>query len=650
MTWKGNDRIFKTYIRGNPAGDGKAPAEKIKGRENIRTFQDASAYECFGGLLNEGFIDISFDDVPMYEKFLDMAEKNDWKCLALPSAKGGHSYWKNAGGRIKKGGKSMKTAVGFVVDVHDKSTYIPLRMHGADRFPPDYDIFENEDYQEVPEELLPVAAKVNLWQMEDGNGRNDDLYSYILVLQNKLQLDKDTIRRILRNTNYFVFSEPLSDDELGTILRDEAFQKPVFFENKTFLFDKFAAFIKNNNHIVRINNQLHIYKDGIYRPGFENIESEMISYIPQLNRAKRSEVLAYLEILIRDNIKSDEANMLAFNNGLYNIVDDSFCKFTPDTVVTNKIKWDYNPSAYSELADGVLNKISCNDREIRLLLEECIGYCFYRRNELGKFFILIGDKSNGKSTFLSMIQNLLGDENIASLDLKELGDRFRTAELFGKLACIGDDIGDEFISDSSVLKKLVAGNLVTAERKGQNPFQFSNYSKLLFSANNIPRIKDKTGAVQRRMIIIPFNASFSKADPDFRPFIKYELQAAEVMEYLINIGIEGLKRILINKAFTAPDKVEEALEEYREINNPILGFFRECKDEDFQIENQLTNKVYKRYQEYCIANTLQPLGNIEFSRQISRVLKLKTAPKRVKGKLYRIYVKEEEEDEKFYSN
>lgn len=93
----------------------------------------------------------------------------------------------------------------------------------------------------------------------------------------------------------------------------------------------------------------------------------------------------------------------------------------------------------------------------------------YRRNELGKAFILIGDKSNGKSTFLHVVKNLLGDQNIASLDLKELGDRFKTAELFGKLANIGDDIGDEFIANASVFKKLVTGDRVNVERKGQDP-------------------------------------------------------------------------------------------------------------------------------------------------------------------------------------
>lgn len=167
----------------------------------------------------------------------------------------------------------------------------------------------------------------------------------------------------------------------------------------------------------------------------------------------------------------------------------------------------------------------------------------YRRNELGKAFILTGDKSNGKSTFLDCVKAILGDRNISALDLKELGDRFNTSMMFGKLANIGDDIGDDFLQGSqvSVFKKIVTGNRIKAERKGQDPFEFNPFIKLLFSANDIPRMKDKTGAVLRRLVIIPFNATFSKDDPDYRPFIKYELTQQDSIEYLIRLGVEGLK-------------------------------------------------------------------------------------------------------------
>ena len=52
---------------------------------------------------------------------------------------------------------------------------------------------------------------------------------------------------------------------------------------------------------------------------------------------------------------------------------------------------------------------------------------------------------------------MLGKQNISSLDLKKLGDRFSTVMLFGRLANIGDDISDEFIMDASIFKKIVTG-------------------------------------------------------------------------------------------------------------------------------------------------------------------------------------------------
>ena len=85
---------------------------------------------------------------------------------------------------------------------------------------------------------------------------------------------KEEARETIRMINRYVLEDPLSDRELETILRDDAFKKPIFFKDKTFLFDKFAVYLKNNNHIVKINNQLHIYRDGIYVPGAMEIEAQ----------------------------------------------------------------------------------------------------------------------------------------------------------------------------------------------------------------------------------------------------------------------------------------------------------------------------------------------------------------------------------------
>lgn len=627
------------FFRGFVETKNKKCIEKFKGRTDFKTFEQVQSLPEYAGILAAETILIDVDDFEASEILFKAVKEYALTCRVYRTSRGKHFLFKNSGVPTNKTG--CKLAIGLTADIKigTRNSYEVLKYDNQNREIL-YDTAENEEAQQLPRWLFPVKSKMEFLNMETGDGRNQGLFNYILTLQSN-DFSVEEARETIRIINKFVLKVPLSDDEIETVLRDDAFKKPVFFMGSTFLFDKFAIFLKNNNHIIKINNQLHIYKNGIYISGLAEIEAEMIQHIPGLNRAKRTEVLAYLDILIRENSKAEGANLIAFENGLYNIVDDSFVEFTPEHIITNKIRWKYNPEAYSELADKTLNKIACNDPQIRALLEEAIGYCFYRRNELGKAFILTGDKSNGKSTFLSMVQCLLGDENISSLDLKELGDRFKTAEMFGKLANIGDDIGDEFIANPAIFKKLVTGERVSAERKGQNPFEFNNYSKLLFSANNIPRIKDKTGAVQRRLTIIPFDARFSADDPDFNPYIKHLLKTDEVMEYLINLGIAGLKRVLLNRKFTGSTKVQKAMDEYEENNNPIIGFFRECEDEEFQIENEPTNVVYKRYQEYCLANSLQPMSNIEFSKQVNRILNMRVENKWLNGKKHRIFIKNE---------
>lgn len=624
-------QLFRGYV---PTKD-KQCLEKFKGRKRLNTLEDVQDLDEYAAILGEETILIDVDDGETSDLLFKIVQDLALKCRVYATTRGKHFYFKNPEGYVDKSWTKQTLALGIETDakVGRNNSYAIMRYKGVDR--PMLQDCPEDEIQELPKWLTPVKTNMKFLDMEAGDGRNQSLFNYILTLQSE-DFTKEEARETIRLINRYVLSDPLSERELETILRDDAFKKPVFFKGSTFLFDKFATYLKNNNHIVKINGRLHIYKDGIYVPGHAEIESQMIKHIPHLKRANRSEVLAYLEIMIDGEAKTTNPNVIAFTNGLYNIKDGSFRDFTPDVVITNKIPWPYNPAAYSELLDHTLDRLACNDPEVRALLEEMVGYCLYRRNELGKAFILIGDKSNGKSTFLHVVKNMLGDSNIASLDLKELGGRFKTAELFGKLANIGDDIGDEFIANASVFKKLVTGDRVNVERKGQDPFEFNNYAKFLFSANNIPRMKDKTGAVQRRLVIVPFDAKFTPNDPDFRPFIKDELCEQDSMEYLIVLGLKALKSVLGKAQFTTSKRVQGQLDEYEQNNNPIIGFIQEVGLDG--IVNEATNTVYRRYKEYCIANNFQALSAIEFSRQICKRCGFVTDAKYIKGKKTRVFV------------
>lgn len=627
--------FFKGYVMTKD----KKCIEKFKDRTDFKTFEQVQSLPEYAGILASDAILIDIDDMEQSELLLNIIDDEGIRCKVLKSRSGMHFLFKNS--KIAKCFTKTKLACGLdQIDIKSgfKNSYEVLKIDGKERQVM-YDILDGEEYEEVPKWLFPVKCTTEFLDMDAGSGRNQALFNYILTLQSN-DFTVEEARKTIQIINKYILKDPLSDDELAVVLRDDAFQKPVFFKGNNFLFDKFATYIKNNNHIVRINGQLHLFKDGVYVSGQEEIEAVMIKHISNLSNAKRSEVLKYLNLLLLENTEMAPAHLIAFRNGIYDIRKDELQPFSPSVVITNRIPWDYNPNAYSELADKTLDKIACHDEQVRTILEECIGSCFYRSNKLGggKAFILTGEGSNGKSTFISMVQHLLNEDNIAALDLKELDQKFQNTALFGKLANLGDDISDEFIVNASIFKKFVTGERVQVQNKGEKPFDFNNYAKFLFSANNIPRIKDKTGAVLRRLIIVPFNASFSKDDPDYDDHITYKLQEQEVMEYMIVLGLAALKRVL-NGGFTESAKVQEQLKEYEETNNPIIGFFEEMEFEGFQIENEQSDKVFKRYKEYCLANNFNPMSKAEFSKQVCRKFGLTTKPKKIGGKLFRIYVK-----------
>ncbi len=628
---------MKELFRGYIELKGKKAIEKFKDRDNFKTLEQARKLEGYAGILARDIIMIDVDDYEQSEKLMNLVEDLQLRCRVYETTRGKHFYFINEG--VDSCRTKTNLVIGFKCDIKVglKNSYDALKVDGKER-EIIYDIYDDEEYEELPIYLQPIKCNIDFSGMSEGDGRNQTLFNYILTLQSA-GYTKEEIRKTLRLTNKYVFSKPLHENELETILRDESFRddvEPEFFNSKgTFLFDKFAKFIVEKYHVVKIDGQLHLYNAGVYVHGNSRIESLMIKHIPNLNKQKRNEVLSYMDILIGDNSQVSDAKYIAFKNGIYNIEDDSFSDFNPALIITNRINHNYNPQAYAEVVNTTLDNIACHDKQIRLLLEEVVGFCMYRRNELRKAFILTGDKRNGKSTFLDMIQKMLGDENTCALDLRELADRFKTAEMYGKLANIGDDIGDEFIANASVFKKIVSGNRVNAERKGQDPFDFNSYAKQLFSANDIPRIKDKSGAVIDRLIIVPFNATFSKTDPNYDPYIKYKLIQEESLEYLILVGLQGLKRVIKNQCFTTSAKTQKELEEYEEGNNPILMFFQDHEPEDFL--NEVTAVVYQKYAEFCLANALQPLSNIEFSRQVKKKYGFNVITKSIKGKKYRVF-------------
>ena len=413
----------------------KHPAVKKVNSKHAIEYDTAEELADFGATLKAGTMMIDIDDSDDAQLVREVIELLDLKCVIVQTSRGYHFHFKS-NRTITANKNNYYTPIGIQTETkidHD-NVIVPIKVKGKHRKV----VRATEHLDSFPMWLYPISKKeyVNFKDLDEHDGRNESLFTYILKLQSA-GLTKDEIRESIRIINKHVLKTPVEDNELDVILRDESFKKECFYIKGKLQYEKLAKYLTLEEHVIKINNQLHIYKDGVYSSDTKDIERVLLKYINNSTSSNRSEVIKYLEILA-ENKYGQDPYLIALNDSILNIKTKEQLDFSPTHIIKNKIKVNYNPDAYHELMDKTLNKICCNNKDLRLLIEEMIGYTLFKRNELRKCFILTGGGSNGKSTLLDVLKELLGKENIASVSLSELNDRFKTFQLEGKLANIGD--------------------------------------------------------------------------------------------------------------------------------------------------------------------------------------------------------------------
>lgn len=647
-------KLYKGYIRSN----NKKPLEKFVNAK-LHTYQEIKRYDEFMGVLADDVVLIDFDDKEHAERALELVEMCEIKTKAIKTTRGIHFLFKT-NEHFQSAATHRQLTSGLIADIKlgKKNGLQVLKMNGKEREV----LYDTGEIEEAPIWMYPLATteQVELLGLVEGDGRNDKLFAYIIKLMKVLE--KDEAKEMVEFINDHIFGEGLPANELKALLDDRAYEKidkkprkskkkveddddEIFIIDGKVDIEKFAKFLIKNTGIVKIDNQLYTYNGKYYENGSTIIERFIIKYLPNTKETTRKEIIKYINLLIEDNKSTEPYNYyIVFKNGVYDLIEECLKPFSPEYIITNYIDWDYKEDAYSKVVDSFLNSIICNDKNLRKIVEEMIGYTFFRQNEMGKSFILLGPKSNGKSTFQAVLQNLLGIKNLSSIDMKDLSERFKTAELYNKLANIGDDICDNYIDDNNMFKTIVTGGRIIAEKKGQDPFEFQPYCKLIYSSNNMPKTRDRTGAVKRRLIIIPFNREFKSTDKDFDPYIKYKLTIQNVeenMSYLINLGLAGLNRILANNGFTKSELVEKQIEEYDKDNNPFKRWIEDYQYPEMAFNNRAVSGVYNEYKEFCSDSGIKPMSKIELTKVLAKEYGYETETHHCKeiGSTARMFIK-----------
>jgi P4 family phage/plasmid primase-like protien len=260
-----------------------------------------------------------------------------------------------------------------------------------------------------------------------------------------------------------------------------------------------------------------------------------------------------------------------------------------------------------------LDEIFEGDAERRALLQEAFGYCFYPGTNYEAFFVLHGTGRNGKSVCLAVLRSLLGEDNVSSLSPEQLVSQWGLYQIYGKLANICADMNETDRVAEGIIKAVVSGDLVTADRKYLNPIQFRPTCKLWFATNILPRFTDTTLGIWRRMILLPFNYTVppEKIDPDLFATLREELPGIFLWT------IRGLVRLCNNRRFSEATSCAEAVTAYRRNCFPILTFLEECTDRgpDLYVQAGDLWTAYKRWGEAVGLSHLKRLH--EFLRDIA---------------------------------
>jgi len=353
------------------------------------------------------------------------------------------------------------------------------------------------------------------------------------------------------------------------------------------------------------SGEILMYVKGIYEDAeaiVAKIIEDCLEGHEKVTRHFVEEVLGHIRR--KFPVKRTELNqpktIIPVQNGLLDLETFELREFSPDFYFTFKLPIWYDPDADCPKFKQFLSEV-LYEEDIPTM-QEFFGYCLWRDYNIQKAFMLVGEGSNGKSTLLSVLKRFLGAENVTSIAIQTLErDRFAIGSLFGKLANIYADLPDKALYSTGTFKMLTGGDSITADKKFREPFTFTNYAKLIFSANKLPEVRDNTDAFFRRWIIINFPNVFDEEKADKN--LLQKLTTEEELSGILNWAIEGLKRLLERGYFSNTKSTDELRDAYIRMSNPLQAFVLDYVKED--PEGWIPkDEFYAKYVEYCKKNKL----------------------------------------------
>ena len=385
-----------------------------------------------------------------------------------------------------------------------------------------------------------------------------------------------------------------------------------FEETHPYDFNHIANCLRDTYHVLSFKKTLYRYQDGVYFEDDGFLDSCITNELLERNIAADGRVttasqqvkhyLTYgkVETEYPFNIYPDA---LPVRNGILKIDFTTgstlLLPFSPEYRFNYRLNVVYNADA-----DGtpILKYLESLGTDTGILLQipahallGMLGWVYK------KAYFLKGNKNSGKSTYNTLIvRHLFGVPVCSSVSLQSLlYDRFRLAELDGKIVNAYADLSDQKIRDIGLFKTLTGGDLFTVERKHRDPHQMRNKALLLFSGNKYPKINAGDEAFWDRWIALEFSKSFP-VDPTFeeRTFTETNVSG------FFNLLLIKMQEIIRNGRITVTDSVEM---QWLNDASSCHRFIQDCL-ERYSGAVIVKQECYQKYVYYCDAGDYEKEG------------------------------------------
>ena len=633
-----NKLLFKGYI---PVGgdDGKRSLEK-NWPNRVKDYSYIEHANGIGGVLNQSTILVDIDEETQAEKLLNIVKSENLHCEVRKTNRGYHFYFWNKTKKVRKCATKANTVLGLTVDfkVGTSNAYAVIKQFGKKReivySNPIKDSNDNSiGYDELPCYLRLINKEIrDLIDLKEGDGRNDTLFRYIPTLYaNKFSAEE--IRLTLTMINKYVFAEPLSDEELETVMR-ETKEMQQFESHSERRFRHYIIGDMLLPEFRRINGKLHVFRDGYYQSDRRVINQKITEDERKiLTKRQIDETYQYLDTHAKEIKNEDYRYLIPFKNGNYDIKSETLIPPSNEYCVTYQIPHAFRSEAYSSIADKWLDDISDNNKARRRLLEEVIGVCLCPLNKYQKMFFLYGQGANGKTTFIDVIVKILGEQNCSHISLDKLSDRFNMQAIYEKLANISDETPINIGKAQESIKQLTGNSPISAETKFANDrYNFFNTATLVACGNAIPAFNFSDGGIARRIVLIKFAAVFSAVARI--PDMLEKLCDENGIEYLIQCGISGLKRV-INAGWKFSEDGAEKIEEILKENDSVYLFVKDYGRRN--IRGKSLHAVYSDYTDFCKKGGCTICDQHLLSKRITAYTDMRLRPYTRNGKSIRLF-------------